>query len=87
MVSDVYLIYNDDTQLKKVKNYPFDNSYFFHFIDDRTRQGRKDAWKIKGGFSAKLSPFAVCYDKNRPIKAFYTEADSNIIESLIDFLK
>lgn len=83
---DVYLVYNDDKDLKKLGDANIKASPFFHFIDDRTRRGRKDSWKIKGGFGAKLTPFAVIYEGEKPIKAFYSEADENIVESLIKYL-
>lgn len=83
---EVYIIYNDDQTLKELGDTSdLKVSPFFHFIDDRTRKGRKDAWKIKGGFGAKLTPFAVVYEGEKPIKAFYSEAE-NVIESLIKYL-
>lgn len=87
MITDVYLVYNDDSQLRKIGGtYTLKVSPFFHFIDDRTRQGKKDSWKIKGGFGAKLTPFAVVYDGENPIKAFYSETGEDVIESLINYL-
>lgn len=84
MVTDVYIVYNDDKQLKEIGDTKV--SPFFHFIDDRTFEGRKKAFKLKGSFSAKQSPFIVCYDKDKPVKAFYSEVDNNIIKSLTDYL-
>lgn len=83
---DVYLVYNDDKDLKKLGDANIKVSPFFHFIDDRTRRGRKDSWKIKGGFGAKLTPFAVIYEGEKPIKAFYSETGNDIVESLIKYL-
>lgn len=83
---EVYIVYNDDQTLKELGDTSdLKVSPFFHFIDDRTRRGRKDAWKIKGGFGAKLSPFAVIYEGDKPIKAFYSEAE-DVIKSLIKYL-
>lgn len=87
MVTDVYLVYNDDTQIKRLGGaYTLKVSPYFHFIDDRTKKGNKDAWTLKNAWSAKKSPFAICMDGNKPIKAFYTEADNDIIKSLINYL-
>ncbi len=84
---DVYIVYNDDAILKKLGGaYTLKVSPFFHFVDDRTRQGKKDSWKIKGSFGAKLTPFAVVYDGEKPIKAFYSETGEDVIKSLIDYL-
>lgn len=82
---DVYIIYNNDEVLKKLGG-TLKVSPFFHFVDDRTRKGKKDSWKIKGGFGAKLTPFAVVYEGEKPLKAFYSETGENVIDSLIDYL-
>lgn len=82
---DVYIVYNNDEVLKKLGG-TLKVSPFFHFIDDRTRKGKKDSWKIKGGFGAKLTPFAVVYEGEKPLKAFYSETGENVIDSLIDYL-
>ena len=82
---DVYIVYNNDEVLKKLGG-TLKVSPFFHFVDDRTQKGKKDSWKIKGGFGAKLTPFAVVYEGEKPLKAFYSETGENVIDSLIDYL-
>lgn len=83
---DVYVIYNNDNVLRQIGDTTLKVSPFFHFIDDRTNAGRKDSWKIKGAFGAKLTPFAVVYEGEKPLKAFYSETGEDIIKSLIDYL-
>jgi hypothetical protein len=84
---DIYVVYNDDKVLKRLGGtYTIKGSPYFHFIDDRTRRGKKDAWRIKGGLSARLSPFVAIYENDKPIKAFYSETGEDVIESLIKFL-
>lgn len=85
MITDVYIVYNNDDTIKGIGD-TFKVSPFFHFIDSRTLKGRKEAFKLKGKFAAKLDPFAVCMNKDTAVKAFYTEADSDIIKSLINYL-
>lgn len=85
MITDVYLVYNNDQVLKKLGD-TLKVSPFFHFIDDRTHKGKKESWKVKGGFGAKLTPFAVVYDKDEPIRAFYSETGEDIVELLIKYL-
>ena len=84
---DVYIVYNDDSQIELLKNSNLRTDAFFHFADERTRKGFKESWKIKNPLAAKLSPFAVIYNNDIPIKAFYTEADDNVMQSLIEYLK
>lgn len=87
MVTDVYIVYNDDAQIKKIGGtYTLKVSPFFHFIDDRTLKGRKDAYKLKNTWGAKLTPFALCTIGENIIKAFYSESEKDVIKSLIDYL-
>lgn len=87
MITDVYLVYNDDSQLRKIGGaYTLKVSPFFHFIDARTLNGRKEAFKLKGSWGAKLTPFALCTDGEKAIKAFYSETGTDIIKELIDYL-
>ena len=86
-IMDVYVVYNDDAVLRRIGGtYTLKVSPFFHFIDDRTREGKKDSWKVKGGFGAKLTPFAVVYEGEKPLKAFYSETGEDVIDSLIKYL-
>lgn len=86
MITDVYIVYNDDKQREMIEGDTFKVSPFFHFIDSRTRNGRKESFKLKGSWSARLDPFAICYEGDKAIKAFYSEADPNVIVSLINYL-
>lgn len=87
MITDVYLVYNNDEQIKRIGGtYTLKVSPFFHFIDDRTLEGKKKAFRLKSSFGAKLTPFALCMDKDKAIKAFYSESDNDVIKSLINYL-
>lgn len=83
---DIYIVYNNDSILKRIGDAKLKASPFFHFIDDRTYKGKKDSWKVKGALSAKLTPFIAVYENNVPIKAFYSETGEDVIESLINFI-
>lgn len=84
---DVYVVYNDDAVLTRIGGaYTLKTSPFFHFMDDRTHSGKKDAWKIKGSFGAKLTPFVVVFEGEKPLKAFYSETGEDVIGSLIKYL-
>ena len=62
-----------------------DESLDIELINSKSRIGKKKAWKIKNFYGAKLDPFAVILDGEKPIKAFYTEAE-DVIDSLIKYL-
>lgn len=87
MITDIYLVYNDDSQLRKIRSaYTLKASPFFHFIDDRTKEGKKESFKLKGSWGARLTPFALCTEGDNAVKAFYSETGEDIIESLINYL-
>lgn len=84
---DVYVVYNDEAVLRRIGGtYAIKVSPFFHFIDDSSLIGRKEAWKLKGQFAARLTPFIAVYEGEKPIKAFYSETGEDVIESLIKYL-
>lgn len=81
---DVIVVYSDKSQLDRIG----DTSKYtpiFHFVDSLAKKSKKEAWRIKSYYGAKLDPFAVVLDNDRPIKAFYTEAE-DVINSLIKYL-
>lgn len=87
MITDVYLVYNDDAQIQQIGGtYTLKVSPFFHFIDDRTVEGRKKSFKLKGSWGSRLTPFALCTDGEKAVKAFYSETGTDIIKELIDYL-
>lgn len=87
MITDVYLVYNDDTQVRQIGGaYTLKVSPFFHFIDDRTLEGKKEAFKLKSSWGSRVTPFALCTDGEKAVKAFYSETGEDVIKSLIDYL-
>lgn len=86
MVTEVFVVYNDDKHIKRIGDADIKASPFFHFIDDRTPQGRKDSYKIKGSWGSRITPFALCMNGEQAVKAFYSETGEDVIKSLIDYL-
>lgn len=83
-MTDIIVVYNDKSQLDRIG----DTSKYtpiFHFVDSLAKKSKKEAWRIKSYYGAKLDPFAVILDDKKPIKAFYTEAE-DVIDSLIKYL-
>lgn len=85
MITDVYLVYNDDRQIQQIGG-TWEVSPFFHFIDDRTLEGRKDAFKLKSAWSSRMTPFALCMNREKVVKAFYSETGNDVIKELINYL-
>lgn len=83
-MTDIIVVYSDKNQLDRIG----DTSKYtpiFHFVDSLAKKSKKEAWRIKSYYGAKLDPFAVILDNKKPIKAFYTEAE-DVIDSLIKYL-
>lgn len=83
-MTDVIVVYSDKNQLDRIG----DTSKYtpiFYFVDSLAKKSKKEAWRIKSYYGAKLDPFAVILDDEKPVKAFYTEAE-DVIDSLIKYL-
>ena len=83
-MTDIIVVYSDKSQLDRIG----DTSKYtpiFHFVDSLAKKSKKEAWRIKSYYGAKLDPFAVILDDKKPIKAFYTEAE-DVIDSLTKYL-
>lgn len=81
---NIIVIYNDKNQLNKIG----DTSKYtpiFQFIDSLCKKSKNKAKKIKSYYGAILDPFAVILEDEKPIKAFYSEAE-DVIDSLIKYL-
>lgn len=85
MITDVYIVYNDDCHLDRINDE--DIKPFIHLYDERTKSGKKDGWKLKNHWGASLTPFVICFEGEKPVKAFYSEYQTNVIEDLIEYLK
>lgn len=83
---DIYVIYNDDKQLERIRESDIKTDSLFHFIDERNFKSKKEAYKIKGHFASRLSPFIGIYKNDKAIKGFYSEASDDVISDLIEYL-
>lgn len=81
---EAIITYNDRKQLEKLGDISKYN-LTFHFINSSTFKGRKESFRVKSAYSAKLDPFAVILDDGKAIRAFYTEA-GDIFEPLIKYI-
>lgn len=81
----IIITYNNAAQIKEIKD-SFKESLIFHFIDSLSKKGKKEAWTLKSHWGARLDPFILVMNNEKVIKAFYSEADNNVIKSLIKYL-
>lgn len=81
----VKFVYDNLADKNKILNADLSN-VFLELIDEGSFKEKKIAFKLKASCGARLTPFIAVYEKDELIKAFYTEADDNIIKSLIAYL-
>ena len=56
--------------------------------DENHYKDKKKAYKIKGGYSARMTPFVLLTeDDKKYIKVFYSEDNSCTIDNIIKFIK
>lgn len=58
---------------------------FIQYIDFNTVDGRKEAYRVKSHWAARMNPFVVVQEGEEIIKVFYSEKD-NAIQQLINYL-
>lgn len=80
----IYITYSNKSQLEKLGDISkYHNS--FKLIDSLSKSGKKESWKLKNYWGAKLDPFVFIEKHKKPIKVFYSEAEDTI-DSLIKYL-
>lgn len=84
MITEVRVVYNDDSQRKRLEEAFTEPPFSFTFLDVRGKE-KKNAWALKSHWGAKEDPFAIVMDGDKALKAFYSEAD-NVIDDLIKYL-
>ena len=85
MITDVFIVYNDEAQIKRIGD-TLKTSPFFTFINESSRKGKKEAYALKRHWGARLTPFALCMNGEEAVKAFYSETGEDIIKSLINYI-
>ena len=85
---DAYIIHNNPKIEDYIKNkLNLTSDIYFHFIDEGTTKGKKEAYKIKGQFAARQTPFIGLFKKDKIFKGFYSEDSDNPIKDFIYYAK
>lgn len=87
MITDVYVVYNDVEQIKRIGDtYALQASPVFHFLSSQSNKTKKEAWALKSHWAAKEDPFAIVMDGDKAVKAFYSETGEDVIKSLLNYI-
>ena len=47
MITDIFIVYNKEEQIKKVRDSYIKESPFFNFINEASKKGKKEAYTLK----------------------------------------
>lgn len=85
---NVKIVYDNIKDRELIELYEFNETPFFvEYIDANTVSGRKEAYRIKSPFAARLNPFIVIKDdEDNFVKCFYSE-DGNACQKFINEYK
>ena len=90
-IASLHVAYNNASEdffskLSELMEKKYPTIKFEAFHENKLRQ-RTKAFRVKGGYSARQSPFAVLLNvENKPIKAFYSEAEECTIDNIKFYL-
>lgn len=84
MITDVYIVY--DKYIENIGEFLKRDSPSFIYMDESVKKNKKEIYTFKNHWGARALPFVLCMDKDKPVKAFYSEADPDVIKSLINYL-
>lgn len=91
IIATLYLAYDNASEplyrhIKDVIETQYPNIKFWGYNESK-RTERTKAFKIKGGYSARQTPFAVIVDcDNDPVRAFYSEANECVVDNVLQFV-
>ena len=84
IVVKIFITYSEPEQVEALENFKRDN-VSFEFFDTKSSK-KKKAFALKSHWGARLDPFVLITDNDKPLKVMYSEDDPNVINSLINYL-
>lgn len=81
----VKFVYNNPSDKDRILDANLRN-IFLELFDEGSYKEKKQAYKLKASCGARMTPFVAVYDGDELVKAFYTEADDDVLKSLINYL-
>ena len=83
----VKVVYDNPKDKELIELVEFSTPFFIEYIDEKTRNGKKEAYRIKSEFGARKNPFVVVYnDEDKFIKCYWSE-NNNSCQSFINDYK
>lgn len=86
MIIDFYVAYSDDI-VPKILERELPDGVCVSLYDEQTRTGKKNAWALKSEWGARENPFILVTVDGKPNKAFYSEAEKDVVLTALNYLK
>lgn len=84
---NIKIVYDNNKDKELIELYEFSIPFFMEYIDTRTKDGKKEAYRIKSEYGARKNPFVVITDdKDKFIQCFWSES-GNAVQQLINAIK
>lgn len=84
----VKIVYNNSRDKELIELVRFSTPFFVEYLDERTKNGKKEGYRIKSEFGARKSPFVlVLDDEDNYLACFWTESGSNAVQNFINNYK
>ena len=72
---------------KKVLNSDIIDRFYFSFIDSNSALTKKEAYTLKSDWGARKEPFAIVKYRDKVLRCFYSESNSEVIDEALEFIK
>ena len=83
----VKIVYNNLKDKELIELIEFSTPFFIEYVDENTRKGKKEAYKIKSEFGAKKSPFVLVYNDEDKLESVFWSENQNACQSFINEYK
>lgn len=84
MITELVVVYSDKSDIKRIED-ACSTPSILSFINSTT--DKKKAFSLKSYWGAKLDPFAIALDGDKPVKAFYSEEGKDTVREIINYIK
>lgn len=81
------LVAYDDDLIPKILEKEIPDGICVSLYDENTRTGKKNAWALKNEWGARETPFVLVTVDGKPNKAFYSEAEKDVILTTLKYVK
>ena len=83
----IKVVYENPKDKELLELVDFATPFFIEYIDIKTKEGKKEGWKIKNEFGARKDPFIEILDDEDNFKGCLWSEDQNACQSFIKMFK